>query len=583
MIPRLLAVGLLVAGVAASGEFERRFELTLERVLAGGPPAYTPPLLLADLEPRPVRRFTEFSGDLSGRYLGALSAVAAFRPQALDPARSLEPSILKLQRPDGHFGDPLSSSGARDDDMARLWGQGRLLVGLLEYHDATGDPAALDAARRLGDFLVSVGPRFNASEVRSTFSADKLAHGYICWTQNLEGLALLYAATSDQRYADLARQLADRIERLPNQHSHGLLTCLRGLVELAGATGEKRYLEQAAREWASLAASKNLLPTASIPEYFAPGIRRDEGCSEADWVRLSLELWRLTGEPKYLEMGERALFNAFYMNQMSSGDFGHVSFTPAGLDFGETRAWWCCTLHGLRAFAAISAYVFRADADGLTYELPIDGEGEGGGLRVKADSTLERDGRVTLEVRAAPAQGRTLRIRRPDWAAQMLVDGAAAEGDRELTRVWRPGERVEIEYRSAVRSESGADGGTFYFYGPWLLGVSEASSPAYFDEPYEHNRLNGAPAADPDGYARLEAPFTPAGYSGQPQTAVLLPLAQRGFSGAGLRWVFAFDSEAGTPALSDVASRTRRWASPFLVGLLLGGAGVWLIRRRRAA
>ena len=46
------------AGPSFAGDLTDRFELTLERVLDGGPPHYTPDLLLADVIPRDIRRFT---------------------------------------------------------------------------------------------------------------------------------------------------------------------------------------------------------------------------------------------------------------------------------------------------------------------------------------------------------------------------------------------------------------------------------------------------------------------------------------------------------------------------------------------
>ena len=54
-----------------------RYQLTRDRVLAGSRPAYTQEFLLEDLHGLPGRRFTNFSGDLSGRWIGALSACSA--------------------------------------------------------------------------------------------------------------------------------------------------------------------------------------------------------------------------------------------------------------------------------------------------------------------------------------------------------------------------------------------------------------------------------------------------------------------------------------------------------------------------
>src|SRR5689334_14757885 len=49
-----------------------RYHHTLNRVLHGSQPVYSQEFLLEDLRGEPGRRFTNFSGDLSGRWIGAL-------------------------------------------------------------------------------------------------------------------------------------------------------------------------------------------------------------------------------------------------------------------------------------------------------------------------------------------------------------------------------------------------------------------------------------------------------------------------------------------------------------------------------
>ena len=108
--------------------------LTLDRVRHGGPPAYTDAFLLADAVPKHERRFTEFSGDVSGRYIGALASVAQQGDRAFPELERVVAELVLLQKPDGHFGDPFSTGAVTRSDMALLWGNGRLLIGLLEHH-----------------------------------------------------------------------------------------------------------------------------------------------------------------------------------------------------------------------------------------------------------------------------------------------------------------------------------------------------------------------------------------------------------------------------------------------------------------
>lgn len=606
MRPLTCCLLLFSCGLLHGGDLTRRQELTLDRVLDGGPPRYTDEFLLADVIPQPGRRFTNFSGDLSGRYIEALAAWSLQTGQNFTALDRVARQVLGQQKPDGHFGNPMSASagaggGVTGDDMARMWGNGRLLVGLVEYYRLSKQPQVLDAARRLGDFFMAEAPLFNSDAVMRQYTGAQVATGYICWTQNVEGLAGLYQLTGDSRYRQLADQLAAKTFRYPSQHSHGFLTLLRGILLLYEATREKKYLDQVEAEWKALADSENLLVQGAIPEVLSPGIERDEGCSEADWLRLSLQLWKVTGKQPYLEQAEHAYFNEFSFNQFASGDFGHHKFLAAGIDFENARAWWCCTLHGLRALADIIGMVFRTENGVLFYDLPLDARTQTPGRVITASSLPEKDGSVKITAKSGRFR---LAIRQPAWADSVQaaiggrpVTGEAKAGYLYLSRELRPGETVEIRYGMKTRAVAspalvlagarpGQRPGTpgqardtkmaAIFCGPWLLGVNERVSPHFFDEPYSANqrllvgadengnvRLERAPAAGPGtapfssrhAGTRAAAPseaafsvpmahrsveYVPGGYALQQTAVTLAPIAEKTAADPPARWQFLF-------------------------------------------
>jgi len=577
------------AAAADAGDLDNRFRLSLGRVLQGGPPHFTKDFVLADAVPAHTRRFTEFSGDVSGRYLDALAraeSVTGERIPALDP---IIEGLAAAQKPAGFFGDAFPDGEIKAfPHMALLWGNGRMLTGLVEAHRVRGDARALGMARKLGDFFVAIGPRLNDDAVMKTFSGDQHAVGYICWTQTTEGLVGLYAATKDVRYRNLARDMAGRVFMHEGQHSHGFLTAIRGMVDLAAATGEKQWLERAAGLWQGVVDSGNLLPHGCIPEAFKPMVMRDEGCSEADWVRLSLKLWQATRDAKYLDAAEHAVFNEFALNQFSTGDFGHrtlsalgaggaVTHAPKGgatnqnfsavsIAYGQARAWWCCTFHGLRAFPDIMDAVFHADGNALFYDLPLGGRGRIDGLAVKADSTLGSDATCRLEAVEADGREHAVAVRCPPWsdAPQLTVNGAGA-AEREgawltIRRAWRKGDVVTVRYPLRTRTVKNPSNPAVVGFarGPWMLGVEPDGSAAFFDEPMTKNvirvaglpdrpELASAPKVAPGSAGDFAVPaaragllFVPGGYPMQPQTALLRPLAEQ----TGLRdmneWVFWF-------------------------------------------
>ena len=127
----------------AEGEFSRRMKMTEER-LTGDifEPVFTNEFILADVNLDPVdqRRFQNYCGDLSGRFAEVLSACTGDEYDSL--LDEIVKEILKYQQADGRFGDSLlefSEEKIDKEHMPLLWGNGRLLVGLLEYYSRTGN------------------------------------------------------------------------------------------------------------------------------------------------------------------------------------------------------------------------------------------------------------------------------------------------------------------------------------------------------------------------------------------------------------------------------------------------------------
>jgi len=553
-----------------AGDLQERFELTLDRVIKGGPPVYDDSFVLADAVPQHVRRFTEFSGDVSGRYIGALAVAGQFRGRSFPELDRIVAKIVTLQKADGHFGDSFGTGEIANSDMALLWGNGRLLVGLLEYHRAKPTPAALVCAQRLGDFFMSIAPRLNDPAIVQKFSGDQVAVGYICWTQIIEGLVELNRATHDEKYLRLAGQIAANTHRHPQQHSHGFVTSLRGILELYRVTHDAKFLQQVEREWEGVIESGNLLRHGALPEVFKPTNHRTEGCAEADWLRLNLGLWAETRKACYLENAELTLFNEFAMNQFSAGDFGHRAFTDWGIDAFHARAWWCCTLHGLRAFPDVFNAAFKGDARGLCYDLAVEGEGRIEGLVVRADSSMQTDASVTFTVAKSDGRERSIFVRHPAWAsalefrlARQTVTPAEKDGYVEIRRAWKKGDQLHVHYVLRTRRvDQSAPSRVGFMHGPWFLGVDEPNSPLFFDEPFLANRIllpvvegdkhpmltsakesSAKPALFSVPVAHLKLRYLPGGYPVQPQTAILRPIAEQTGLGDGTPWVLWFNAK----------------------------------------
>src|SRR5882757_447840 len=156
---------------ASNTPIASRYHLTRDRVLYGDAPAYQPDFILEDVSGTGARRFTNFSGDVSGRWIGALSTAAVVYGEKFLQLDEVVRRTIVLQHPDGYFGKQFHYDKPDDDDLALLWGNGRLLVGLMEYYGLTHDAATLASARKLGDFLVHLGPKYNSKKMSDEFGA----------------------------------------------------------------------------------------------------------------------------------------------------------------------------------------------------------------------------------------------------------------------------------------------------------------------------------------------------------------------------------------------------------------------------
>jgi DUF1680 family protein len=539
-------------GTRPAGDLARRIDLTARRLTATGIPAYTEELVLADVTLDTRRRFWNFSGDVSGRWVEALAAL----PPAGRSAADLAPLVAKLlaqQRPDGRFGRAdlaFTAAETGNEHMALLWGNGRLLVGLMAWWQATRDAAALAAALRLASFLLAVREAAKAPEVMTRVEGQG-AFGFICFTQLAEGLALLTRATGDGSYAAAARGIVPLLPPRGVQHSHGYLSTLRGALLLHEVKGDAAMLALAERLYGELVASSDYTVDGGVLEYFGWGdptnasslaaakaasgvFPRNEGCGLADFVRLSLQLHRATGRAEYLERAERCLVNGFAHNQYANGDFGSRVFFDQGIQPSPSvnRSWWCCTMHGYRAFRDVLDHAV-VERDGRV------------AVQVFEDFDF-RGAKASLAVRRTPAglsvevtrgfEG-VLAVREPTWAEapSLARAGAAGAARREggflvLEGRFAAGERVEARLAPRLRlltskgeevplSGLGPEPVRAALYcGPWLLVADEQADPFFFGEPWPGNVVtlprDLAPRAAAGGKVRLGVTYEHDGFRG---------------------------------------------------------------------
>lgn len=169
--------------------------------------------------------------------------------------------LMATQTPDGYIGNYAPEYQLQQWDV---WGRKYSTLGLLAWYDLSGDKRALKAARGVIDHLMTqVGPQ--ATAIAMTGNYFGMASCSI-----LEPVVYLYQRTNDKRYLEFANyiteqlnspegpQLLDRADkpvarRFPhpenwwsreNGHkAYEMMSCYEGLLEMYKLTGEKKYLD----------------------------------------------------------------------------------------------------------------------------------------------------------------------------------------------------------------------------------------------------------------------------------------------------------------------------------------------------
>ncbi len=457
--------------------------------------------ILDDVALKQRRKFAEYSGDISGRWIGAAAFLAPQFPEAFAAFPAVMAGFPRYQRSDGHFGaEQHLPTIERTRDMPILWGNGRLLIGLVEVYDRTGDKSALALARRLGDYFVATDPVYNKAEnIRSV--GGSYADGFVtCYFSCIEGLAGLGRVTGEKRYLDEAERIADLAASVTNFdgiHSHGRLCAARGFADLYALTGKRRWREAAERDW-QIFADRHVFPTGGVKEMLEGKCVRDEGCAEADWLRLNLSLWRLTGEGRYLDAAERCLKNHFDYQQFPNGGAGHrflhqVDGRPVAFKGLSEEAWWCCGEHWARAMVDVARGAVAGSPRGLFINLVIDCDatiaGPGGTWKVTLREA--EDGAMIGLEPPKPVKAQ-VRVHRPQFEGPSAREGSvdAAEGlkvkaERDawvVSGTWRGAQELRVHLPVALRAETARDGTGVLLRGYDLMAAHRVPANAWFTE-----------------------------------------------------------------------------------------------------
>ena len=414
------------------------------------------------------------------------------RPELRAAVDKITKDVVAAQQPDGYLNTYYVGDHAaqRMEPRAQQWGHelynmGHFLQGAIAYYRATDDRTLLDAGIRfVNDFLLpNFGPGADKKPLFSGHPEMELA------------LVELYRMTGDKRQLDLAGYLLagdSRIQVKPwdyvyhfcgtpftsRKHLEG--HAVRAMYACCGATDY--YLETGdAAYWKTLNVLWKDLVSAQMYVTGGVGARSDgeafgdpyelpnaraygESCAAIGNMMWNWRMLAATGESKYADVMERALYNGINSGMSLDGTLycyrNPLAFDPSRGD--KIRNEWydttCCPPNLERTFASLPGYFYSTSSDGVYLHLydnsQLDWHLESGiDLKVRQKTNYPWDGGVEITVTPAEPVEFTFFLRIPDWTdtAQLSVNGkpiaSATPGQYlPIRRRWAAGDVVHVQF-----------------------------------------------------------------------------------------------------------------------------------------
>jgi hypothetical protein len=449
--------------------------------------------ILNDLEhslPAP-RTSEDFTGDVWGAYIETMAVLSRITGKRYPQVDGIVRKALEYQRPDGSFWNVVPA----EEDIPhivsdnRAWGWQRALIGFIEYYLTFKEDAVLQAAKRLGDFLLRMYEKSNRLPPRSgmarTMRGSALYPPSSYWSAVTQGFVRLYQITKDKNYLHAAVEIADLVpgELLDVENTTDWLTW-HGMMLLYEETGKKKYLAKAQK---NVHAVMEMMKAPGDTPHLWNWPKSNEACGLADSITLNCDLWRATLQPAYMDAVERIAYNAFFAGMYPRGGCGRYNYEPrvmqarhadpqeetdirdSFVDIGKRGVESCCDWHVPIAFRDVVEHIFHTEGRSDIYvNLFVPSEatfspGKSGNspvVRLKQETEYPQSGIITLQVQTDSPIHFSLRIRIPYWSenARLSINGgksipAPAGQYATLRRQWRQ-DVIRLELPMPIRLES---------------------------------------------------------------------------------------------------------------------------------
>lgn len=371
----------------------------------------------------------------------------------------------------------------------------KTIVGLSDAYIYAGNTQALDILSHLSDWYITWTEKAAETNPHAVYAGEEAGM--------LEVWAQLYQLTKDEKYLTLAKRYADAglfrklkegKDSLTNCHANASIPFTHGAAKMYEITGDSDWLEVIKLFWKAAVTDRGMFSTTGMNagEFWVPphmqghflGSSDQEFCTVYNMVRTASYLLKYTGEARYADYIERALYNGFLAQQNAQTGMP-AYFLPLGAGSRKkwgtkTRDFWCCHGTMVQAQTLYPELVWFTDGDKITAAqyIPSEFTAEMNGANVIVSQTTgmkyyndqalfdeNDDGQMSrwllkFSVKCDKPVRFTLSLRVPEWAkgVELEVNGKntaapVKDGWLDITADWQ-NDSVQVFFPSELRAET---------------------------------------------------------------------------------------------------------------------------------
>lgn len=470
----------------------------------------------------------ELRGHYVGHYLSSCALLhAGTADQAIAAkANDLVAMLSQCQQKDGYLGAYPATFYDKLRAHQKVWAPfytyHKILAGMLDMYEHTGNKQALDVATKMADWADAYSRSISDDEWQRVLLVE---HGGMN-----EASFNLYAITGNPKYRDLGYRfehkkifdpLAANQDMLAGNHANTNIPKMIGAIRGYELTGDERY-RSIAQNFYRIVTEHHIYCTGGTsngelwhePDGIASqlGPAAEECCCSYNMMKLARHLFGQQPDAKYFDYYERLLLNVRYGTQDRNGMLMYYVSLRPGLykTFGtQFDAFWCCTGTGSEEYAKLNDSIYFHDDSSVYVNLfiPSTLNWKDRGLQLRQTTKYPNEQRVTLTIETAPSKATTLKVRVPYWVTsgfavainnEPVQLAASPSSYVELNHPWKAGDVVTVDIPMTLHVDQAPDDKQVQaaMYGPLVLAarmgtegltnsmIYAGSGPRGFDEGY---------------------------------------------------------------------------------------------------